>query len=254
MRLGGKGYRLHYGLCLLNFFFIDKSLFCDAAAHFCIWLNLTTHVHAAEMLQLCVLHKLHVATAVCLVKVKLLIFPLLCKRGTMWTRARCGRRSGTADGYFNKAHGEDEELWNHYQVLVCVSGRVNECLDNTAVTPTPPLHHWPTSPLRGIKPLHAVIAFADPLTDPIGSWENGINWWSNPATAEICEQVTLLSSVGAATTHVGDLTRLPVVWCEYVYAWGLTSGPVCPRHHAYWWGCWQFSALTGWLSHGLCVW
>lgn len=98
-----------------------KSILCDCTVHFCVWLNLTPHIHAAEMLQLCVLHKLHVATAVCLVKVKLLILPLLCKRGTMWTRVRCGRRSGTADGYFNKAHGEDEELWNHYQVLVCVS-------------------------------------------------------------------------------------------------------------------------------------
>lgn len=172
----------------------------------------------------------------------------LCNWGTMWIWARWGRQSGTANGYFNKAHGEDEELWNHYQVLVCVSGRVNECLDSTAVTPQSPRspsYHWPISPLQGIKPLHTVIAFADPLTDPIGSWEKGINWWSYPVTAEICEQVTLPSSAGAATTHVGDLTWLPMVWCERVYAWGLTSGPVCPRHHAYWWGCWQFSALTG---------
>lgn len=110
------------------------------AVHGCIWLNLNLYIHAAEMLQLCVLCKLHVATAVCLVKNKVLdFFGPLCNRGTMWTRAICRRRSGTANGYFNKAHGEDEELWNHYQVLVCVSGRVNECLDNTAVTPQPPL-------------------------------------------------------------------------------------------------------------------
>lgn len=143
-------------------------------------------MHAAEMLQLCVLHKLHVATAVCLVKVKLLILPLLCKRGTMWTRVRCGRRSGTADGYFNKAHGEDGELWNHYQVLLCVSWEGQWMPgQHCSNTPLPPSNHWPISPLRGIKPLHTVIAFADPLTDPIGSWENGINWWPNPATAEL---------------------------------------------------------------------
>lgn len=84
--------------------------------------------------------------------------------------------------------------------------------------PPPSSNHWPISPLRGIKPLHTVIAFADPLADPIGSWENGINWWPNPATAELCEQVTLLSSARVATTHVGDLTRLPVVRRECVYA------------------------------------
>lgn len=51
---------------------MNKSISCDCAVHFCVS-NLTPHMHAAEMLQLCVLHKLHVATAVCLVKVKLLI-------------------------------------------------------------------------------------------------------------------------------------------------------------------------------------
>lgn len=62
----------------------------------------------------------------------------LCNGGTMWIQVRCERRSGTADGYFNRAHGEEEELWNDYQVLVHVSGRVNECLDSTAVTPQSP--------------------------------------------------------------------------------------------------------------------
>lgn len=113
----------------------------------------------------------------------------------MWMEARGGRQSRRAGGYFNRAHGE---VCNYHQVLGCVTERVNECLDNTARTPPTPfcystmLDNWPISCPQGIKPLHTVIAFADPIADPIGSWENGINWWSYPITAEFCEQVTFV--------------------------------------------------------------
>lgn len=52
----------------------------------------------------------------------------------------------------------------------------------------------PISRPRGIKPLGTVIAFADPVADPIGSWENDINWWSDPIRQEFwgCEQVTFV--------------------------------------------------------------
>lgn len=112
-------------------------------------------------------------------------------------QARGGRQS-RAGGYFNRARGE---VWNYHQVLGCVTEQVNECLGNTAETPPTPFFpsstpglsdEWPISCPQGIKPLHAVIAFADPIADPIGSWENDINWWSNPITAEFREQVTFV--------------------------------------------------------------
>lgn len=98
--------------------------------------------------------------------------------------------------------GPRGEVGNHHQVLRCVTERVNECLDNAAETPLPshslqtpppslpPAPGWPVgqprpiSRPRGIKPLRTVIAFADPIADPIGSWENDINWWSDPIMAE----------------------------------------------------------------------
>lgn len=105
-------------------------------------------MNAAEMLQLSKqsFAQITICNSCVFGKSKALDFSApLCIRGTMWTQARCGRWSGTADGYFNKAHGEDDELWNHYHVLVCVSGRVNECLDSTAVTPQSP--PFPVVPL-----------------------------------------------------------------------------------------------------------
>lgn len=113
----------------------------------------------------------------------------------MWMEASGGRRQRRrAGGYFNRAHGEG---CNYHQVLGCVSERVNDCPDNTAETPPTPFLHsgmlddWPISCPLGIEQLCTVIAFADPIADPIGSWENDINWWSYPTTAERCEQVTL---------------------------------------------------------------
>lgn len=69
-----------------------------------------------------------------------------------------------------------------------------QCCRNT---PTPVFHpgmldDWPISFPQRIKPLGTVIAFADLIADPIGSWENDINWWPYPLTAEYCEQVTFV--------------------------------------------------------------
>lgn len=89
---------------------------------------------------------------------------------------------------------------------------------------------WPISCPQGIKPLHTVIAFADPIADPIGSWENDINRWSNPITAEFCEQVTFVLC-WAATVHVKDLTWSALVWrwtCWSVGAYLCASVPQAP--------------------------
>lgn len=70
-------------------------------------------MHVAEMLQL---SKQSFAQITCcnscvFGKSKALDFSAPpCNRVTMWIQARCGRRHGTANGYFNKAQGEDGEL------------------------------------------------------------------------------------------------------------------------------------------------
>lgn len=51
-----------------------------------------------------------------------------------------------------------------------------QCCSNT---PTPVIllrlcYDWPINCPLGIKPLRTIIAFADPIADPIGSWENNI--------------------------------------------------------------------------------
>lgn len=143
----------------------------------------------------------------------------------------------------------------------CVPERVKGGLDNAVETPQPPSSTqvcWPINCPQGIKPLQTVIVFADPITDPIGCWENHINWWSYPLTEEYREQVTFVLKVGADTPQFWFMVK---TWhaprwseMELVDLWGLTSGgPAYPRHRACWWGCWQFSALTGWLLRDLCV-
>lgn len=87
---------------------IKGKVYClqSIQAHTCMWLKYYS-------VQNRVLRKLHFTNYNSCVfgKSKALDFSAsLCNGGTMWIRARCKRRSGTADGYFNKAHGEDEEL------------------------------------------------------------------------------------------------------------------------------------------------
>lgn len=67
---------------------------------------------------------------------------------------------------------------------------------------------WPISYPQGIETLHTVIAFADPIADPIESWENDINWWSNPITTEFCEQVTFVLQVGPNVEQPWFMLRL----------------------------------------------
>lgn len=98
--------------------------------------------------------------------------------------------------------------------------------------PQPPIFHpgllnnWPISCPQGIKPLHTVIAFADQIADPIGFWENYINWWSHPITAEFCEQVTFVLYVGPNVAHVG-LNVIFIHQSEGAYLWASVPQAPC---------------------------
>lgn len=97
----------------------------------------------------------------------------------------------------------------------------------------------------GIKPLRAIIAFADPIADPIGSWENNIK---APVSLGWRLQVTLDPTVhGCAFLWK---TEHGPQWFRAL----LTSGQAYPRRRVCWWGCWRSSALAGWPWRGLCVW